>query len=246
MSSTVPLEIQKIKSNTRSRVIIDGFIQDSLAEEGGPPVVRRGSSFLPPSGQLSSALVGYFTEDFQFQGSNSWNDPQDDSSAVDLTTILGKLGELRNRYTGTNIKDKRVKSVAGTIKSWSGSSSFPLSLDLIHVAVEEEDDTLGIIRQLTAATYPTFGGGKARNAWLSYMFSPNAYVRGDVNEPNGTFSVTIGDWFQSTKMFLITSFSSSIGSLALRSGMPMIVRTNIQMETYRAVSATEVTSWIQL
>ena len=77
------------------------------------------------------------------------------------------------------------------------------------------------------------------------MISPNNYAPGDIDNPQGTFSLKIGRWFNAVgRPFIIKDVQFEMSKEVIRTGVPLYVRATISFETYRVFPIEDVQSWM--
>jgi hypothetical protein len=239
MDSNTALEIDKLRNNPNSRIII--------VMPGAP-------------GQAGAVVLGYVVSDFGFGLAASWGGLDLVTSAQRQVNRFMNLGLFGISQMGDWLKkiginsppampQRLFMSLLQTISSYEGTEKPTLILPLIFIATKPDDDVRIEAFKLLQGVTPIWEDSWRLKAPLGYAFSLNAEQLAKEKEAStsgqqtytsqqeyvqrsniiGTVSFSIGQWFQLDRL-VIKSVEPVFSKEVTPLGWPLYCRVNVAFE----------------
>lgn len=177
------------------------------------------------------------TDPFRIAGSAKYATPLETTTQETFHTALEAIKAVTGQQ-GLNLSLPSPKTAEQTVATWSSVDKLAFTLNVLFIALEEQDDIRRQIAPIYSAVYPEFDQVVAGN----FMVPPFGYKpRGLVAE--NTLAVEIGNWWRSTGM-LITNVDFEISKEVIASGSPLYALGTISFEHYRIISYQEFLGFI--
>lgn len=224
---SVLFDFDRAQRNVHNRVVLD--------IDGGPLV------------------YGFVMDDFAYTLGNQFETMY---QGIGGTNDLAQMATLVANKA-MQAKQFILRNLNQTVSQWTGSERLAFSLNLMFVAIEPGDDVMApvqILQQLALpaqAGAPAFTGevGKQVTAFVNsalgglVLNAPNGYG-GTNSDVHGAVGISIGQWWQTPKWFLVKSMNPTFSRARLRSGKPLYSIVGITFEAYRLLLASEVNGFL--
>lgn len=214
-------KVRIVGYNTRNRIEVDvlGYSLSDFAVSGG----NQYESFSNAIDNLASGALG------QTVGSVVSKARSGIKSIETISTIIGGQSQF------TSPEETRA--------TWSGSNLPSFQLELQFLCLDSEnpsEDVVTKVNSLMRAVYPDIG--KANTLNVNIFKAPLGYSSKDNN--NGKFTISIGKWFQGTKM-VIENISFTYGKELNRNGKPIYANGAITFRPYKMISYKQFVSYFR-
>lgn len=204
------LFIDQLRQNANAQVIIDA------TGTGGP------------------YIKAFVMQDVTFGGRNTFNSA--------LEAIMGGIAGINsaykagaavgNRLMGQHIPS-RTLSGGDSVMAWVASDRPRLTLPLLFLAINSDDDPRQIARDLMQFVYPNGNPN-------TILTAPLGYIADFFDSGAGCVAVKIGTWFATPRIFIVKSVEMTISQRTDPNGVPLYVGAIIEMESQRTMTIDEV------
>lgn len=184
-------------------------------------------------------IKAFVMEDVAFGGRNSFNSALEavmGGRAEQMRSAANAVmrgGIATSNYTlGTQMTD-RTLSAGDSVSSWVSSDRPKLSIPMLFLAINADDDPRAVARDLVRFVYPDGNPDGILSAPLGY--SADFASRGA-----GCCAIRIGNWFQTPRLFICKQLDMSISQRTDQNGVPLYVAARMGLESMRTCTSDEV------
>jgi hypothetical protein len=211
-------------------------------------------------------ITAFATEDLSYGIAARYNTPFDDLS---FSASFGKSGSAKNfsfnqglvekylqggtallNMLGAGIPQVQMKSVLQTVATYNGTDPITITLNLMFVTLDPEDNILDAVKALQLAAAPK-GATTSGAASLAGIQAPLGYTVGlnsskTLPAATGTIALSMGGWFQTPPVWLATSVNPTISHIQTKQGKPLYANVAITLQTFRIMFAEELNDWFKV
>lgn len=208
--------------------------------------------FLGINDGKNPTVEGFITSNTRLSGGNSYNTPLDNSFTDSLSSLASNASQSANNLGVTNNAQFILKSQVQTVLQWSGSERFSFNVEVLFLSWKiKERNVLRPVKRLLEAVSPLSTGIAGVDA-LSLLnlqtIAPLGYTALNVKGVPvgiGLSSVSIGKWFKADQL-VIKNVDLDVSKETLKDGTPLYCTATVHFETFKMLSALEVTQFIRL
>lgn len=191
-------------------------------------------------------IVGFMKQEtFAINGSANYQSAFNRSLADTLIGGLGgRVGQIKE--LAEIASQRKATSLIETILSYGGGEPPSFSLELLFIAIRDDEDVRVPALKLLEGTYPIMGlqdkSGNMSKGWIGtvtenvIMSAPWGY---DYKSKGGRMGVKIGNWFQATEQVL-RDVSFNFSKEVIEGGLPLYAEGSITFSPARMIEANEL------
>ena len=143
------------------------------------------------------------------------------------------------QFTGAQ---NTLKSMQETVLYWRGSEPLTFDFNTILIANKSSDNLISQIKPLIAMTNPEFDPSDKFNFVIK---APLGYAPNLDSEAEGKIGISIGRWFQTPRIFVLTSATPTISKAKLQDGKPLYITLRLSFKSFRMLARSEVESYFK-
>lgn len=197
------------------------------------------------------SVGGFISSDFTLSGVAKWEDGSG-GGGFPYQNFVSEAAGVINQLTRANVTTPTIKNQLQTMVSWAGTSPFGMTIPMVFVALDWNDDVRKPVRRLNTAVYPTVASS-------FYVLPPLRYARGMTREfwtakltpADGCVAIQIGQWFTGPQIFVIESVSFTFSKEVIQSSadvggkrLPLYARGQVVVKASLEVGGNEIAEWL--
>lgn len=158
------------------------------------------------------------------------------------TKLSGGMEQIMagiQQFTGTQ---KTFKSIQETILYWRGSDPLSFDFSTILIASKTSDNLLSQIQPLIEMTNPDFDPTDKLTVSIK---APLGYAPNLDSGAEGKVGIQIGRWFETPRVFVLTSAIPTISKAKLQDGKPLYITLRLSFKAFRMLAKSEVSSYFK-
>lgn len=185
-------------------------------------------------------VTAFVQSDLIINGSNNFTNSLQSSNIESLQVLLQKGQGIAQAMGATHGSQFSARTLSQSTDFWTGSERPTFTIDMLFVALYEEDDVRKKVMELYRCTYPT-----AKGLVLTETLIPPLGYQPDATGVNATGTITVkyGKWFRAPGQ-LMKNVSFKFSKEVLKSGLPVFAVGSITFHPFREISFSEFQKYL--
>ena len=222
-------------ANPNAKIIVSIHPNNSNQQTGGPSTYP----FDEPN-----TVEGFVRDSFGFSVSADYSSIYSEMSG--LIRKLNSIGTFAPQVFNTLVSAFGGEGTMGqfgatpfaiTLNTWSGVNAPSFNLDILFIALKQDDDPRSSVNRLLRCVLPESKSG-------DFMQPPLRPSIKDGKVNSGTVALQIGTWCKINNLF-ITSVAPNYSKVAKSGGMPLYADCKVNFICSRTPSIDEFIGWFQ-
>lgn len=184
---------------------------------------------------------GAIEQDFELGGEAQFDNPFEQYLDDKSQKLAQGTAVFNSMFKGFDVSPIQLKTRLNTISLWTGSQRPPIPIPFTVVRRRmSQPSVTSITSYLISQTFPE----STEPALTGFLTAPGGYKITDDGNAEGTWIVSVGNWFRATGLIL-RSANFTHSKAVVGDDTPLYATGTLTFEPYRAITASEFRAWFR-